>query len=174
MSSFMFSKESLEKGARALERFIDGEPKNINPLTEIQKPEMTLYGIYGSYFDTPEELKNHCIIKGIPLDDAHVLEYIRIFAGRNDVIKKTNKDGKTMFYTAVDEDGYGIYNNERSIYRGEFIWEYNYGQIREFYNPFRERGIVFENDIYVKVDERMKLILKHCRNNNLFNMGKNG
>ncbi len=77
-----------------------------------------------------------------------------------------------MFYTAVDEDGYGMYNNERSIYRGEFIWEFNYGQIREFYTPFRERGIVFENDIYAKADDRMQRILKHCRDKNLFNMGK--
>ncbi len=46
MDTGMFSEESLKKGASALKRFIDGEPKNINPLTEIPLPEMRLYGIY--------------------------------------------------------------------------------------------------------------------------------
>ena len=172
MDTRMFSEKSLEKGAIALTKFIDGEPKNINPLIEIPMPEMKLYGIYGNYFDTPEELENHCIINCIPLDDYHILEYIRHVAGRSDVIKKTNKNGKILFYSSVDEDGYAMYNNERSIYRGEFIWEYCYGQIRDFYTPFRKKGIVLENDIYAKADDTMKRILKYCEKENLFNMGK--
>lgn len=106
---------------KCFKKIIDGEPKNINPLTEIPEPEMRLYGIYGSYFDSLEDLKNHCIIKGISLDDVHILEYIRNVAGLNDVIKKTNKDSRTKFCAAINEDGYSMYNNERSIYRWEFI-----------------------------------------------------
>ena len=66
-------------------------------------------------------------------------------------------------YTAVDEDGYGIYNNTRSVYRGEFIWEYNYGSIRDLYKPFKERGIDFVNDVYGKIDERVEKRLKYFR-----------
>jgi len=77
-----------------------------------------------------------------------------------------------MFYTAVDENGYGIYNFERSVYWGKFTWEYCHGSIRELYKPFRDRGIVFENDIYVKQDGKNKQLLRLCRENNLFGMGK--
>lgn len=38
------------------------------------------------------------------------------------------------------------------------------------YKPFRDKGIVFENDIYAKQDEKMQKVLKYCRENNLFNM----
>ena len=31
-----------------------------------------------------------------------------------------------MLYTVVDEDEYSIYNHNRSIYYGNFIWKYNY------------------------------------------------
>ena len=38
----------------------DGEPKNINPLTEIPEPQMRLYGFWGAFksafFDTEAEL----------------------------------------------------------------------------------------------------------------------
>lgn len=100
-----------------------------------------------------------------------VLVHNKTLAGRSDVISKSNSE-ISMLYTAVDEDGYGLYNNKRSIYCGEFIWEYNYGSIRELYKPFKEKGIVFENDVYGKIDESNQHILKYFRENNLFNMGK--
>ncbi len=52
------------------------------------------------------------------------------------------------------------------------IWEYNYGHIGEIYSAFRDRGIVFENDMYAKIDKRNQYILKMCKEQNLFNMGK--
>lgn len=63
-----------------------------------------------------------------------------------------------MLYTAVDEDGYEILNENRTINCGEFIWEYNHGSIRELYKPFKDKGIIFENDVYGKIDERNKKI----------------
>ena len=169
----IFDKESLDKSAILLKRMIDGEPKNVNPLTEIPAPQMRLYVAYGTYFETEEELVSYCNINNIPAEHTLVIDYFRSLAGRSDVIGRTTKDGRTMFYTVVDEDGYSMYNHERSIYRGEFTWEYNYGSIREVYTQFRDRGIVFENDIYAKIDEINQSILKMCRDNNLFNCRKN-
>lgn len=55
----------------------------------------------------------------------------------------TNMNGSSYFYVAVDDAGYGIYNEERSIYSEKFILEYNYDSIEDIYSVFRERGIVF-------------------------------
>ena len=159
-----------------LKRFCDGEPKNVNPLTEIPEPQMRLYGFSGAfnsaYFDTEKELiewvKNHDTDFG----DVCVIDYLGKVAGRSDVIRKTYKSGKSNLYVACDEDGYGIYNFERSTYRGEFVWEYNHGSLREIYSAFRDRGISFENDIYDEIDKRHQKVLELCRENNLFNMGK--
>ena len=183
--SKMFSDELIEtletkkkdnSTGEILKRLCDGEPKNVNPLTEIPEPQMRLYGFSGAfnsaYFDTEEELiewvKNHNTYFG----DVCVIDFLGKVAGRSDVIREIYKSGKSNLYAACDEDGYGIYNFERSTYRGEFVWEYNHGSLREMYSAFRDRGISFENDIYDEIDKRYQKILKLCRENNLFNMGK--
>ena len=157
------SKKEEDTAGKILKRMFNGEPKNVNPLTEIPKPQMRLFGFSGvfnsAYFDTEEELiewvKNH----NIDFGDICVMDYLGTVAGRSDVIRLTYKNGKSVLYTAVDEDGYGIYNEDRSIYRGEFVWEYNYGSISDKYAAFRNRGIVFKNDIYGKIEERNRKIM---------------
>ena len=171
MAKAIQDKEFVKKVGSSITRMIDGEPVNINPLPEIPMPEMRWYSINKNYFESIEELLMYCRINRISTEGLNVLDYYRTLAGRNDIIRKSNSK-TSMLYTAVDEDGYGLYNNERSIYRGEFIWGYNHGSIRELYKPFKEKGIVFEDDIYGKIDERNQHILKYCRENNLFNMGK--
>ena len=170
------TKEEENSFGDILKRICDGEPKNVNPLTEIPEPQMRLYGFSGAfnsaYFDTEKELiewvKNHDTDFG----DVCVIDYLGNVAGRSDVIRKTYRSGKSNLYVACDEDGYGIYNFERSTYRGEFVWEYNHGSLREMYSAFRDRGISFENDIYAEIDKRNQKILELCREKNLFNMGK--
>ena len=115
-----------------------------------------------------DAVKNH----NTDFGDVCVIDYLGNVAGRSDVIRKTYKSGKSKLYAACDEDGYAIYNFERSTYRGEFVWEYNHGSIREMYSAFRDRGISFENDIYDEIDKRHQKILELCREKNLFNMGK--
>ena len=161
----------MKKANSSMVRMINGEPININPLPELPIPEMRLYFIDDNYFESIDELLMYCRINKKSTKGLNIIDYYRNLAGHSDVISKSNSE-TSMLYTAVDEDGYGLYNNEKSIYRGEFIWEYNYGSIRELYKPFKEKGIVFENDVYGKIDERNQHILKYCRENNLFNMGK--
>ena len=133
------------------------------------EPQMRLFRVYGNFFDTKEELKSYCEKNKITLNDVVVIEYLRNIAGRSDVIRTINYEGRTMLYTAVDRDGYGMYNYQRSVYRGEFIWEFNYGSIREMYEPFRERGVIFEDDVYGKIDESDRKIMQYVRENHLFN-----
>ena len=96
-------------------------------------------------------------------DSIRVMDYLGTVAGRSDVIRVKYPDGKDLLFTHCDEDGYGIYNYNRSIYRGEFIWEYSYGSISDMYKEFRDRGIVFENDIYAKIEESKKELFKKIK-----------
>ncbi len=172
LANTLNNEEFIKDSAESIEKCTDKELVNKNPLTEMPNPEMRLFDINGDYFETKEELEGYCQCKGLSMDNPCVLDYLRSFAGRSDVIRKTYKNGRNIFFAAIDEDGYGIYNYERSIYKREFIWEFSYGDIREIYTPFRDRGIVFEDDIYGKIDEKNKQLLKMCREKNLFNMGK--
>lgn len=172
VSEILQDEELMEEVGLLISRSMDGKPANKNSLVEIPVPEMRLYYIDDNYFESIDELLHYCRINNKSTKGLKILDYYREFAGRSDVIRKQDCD-TIMLYTAVDEYGYGImYNNERSINRGEFKWEYNHGSIRKMYKPFRDKGVVFENDIYAKQDEEMQHILKYCRENSLFNMGK--
>lgn len=171
MAKAIQDEEFMKKARLSIVRMIDGEPVNIDPLPELPIPEMRLYFVDENYFESIDELLMYCRINKISTKGLNIIDYYRNLAGHSDVIRKSNSE-TSMLYTAVDEEGYGLYNNKRSIYRGEFIWEYNHGSIRDLYKPFKEKGIVFENDVYGKIDENHKHILKYCRDNNLFNIGK--
>lgn len=172
LSRALQDEELMKHTASIMRKMCDGEPVNVNPLTEMPEPEMRLYFICGNYFQTVDELLHYCRVNDLSTNGFGILEYYRNLAGRSDVIRESNATIESL-YTAVDEDGYGIYNHERSVYRGEFIWEYNHGSLREMYSVFRDRGIAFEDDLYTKIDERYQNILKYCRKDNLFNTGKN-
>lgn len=122
---------------------IDGESVNINPLSNIPIPDMRLYFVDDNCFKSIDELLMYCRWNKKSTERLNILDYYRNLAGRSDVIRKSNSHS-SMLYSAVDENGYGIYNNKRSVYRGEFIWEYNYGSIRELYRPFKEKGIILK------------------------------
>lgn len=166
------SKKEENEIGNIIRRICDGEPKNINPLTEIPEPQMRLYGFSGvlksAFFDTEAELIEYVKTHDIQFGNVCIMDYLGNVAGRSDVIRLTYKSGKQDLYTAVNEDGYGIYNNERSIYRGEFVWEYNYGNISEMYSAFRDRGIVFENDTYAKIAEYYKGIMDMFKERQVF------
>ena len=155
--------------------------ENNNEVNEINKDEKIKKEEYQTKlqdfkefrdFESIDELLKYCRKSHKTSEGLTVLDYYKNLAGCSDVIRMQNSK-TSMMYTAVDEDGYGIYNNKRSIYKGKFIWEYNYGSIRYLYKPFKERGIDFVNDVHGKIDERNQSILKYCRENNLFNMGQN-
>ncbi len=153
----------VERTSATLEEIWYGKPVNKNPLTKIPKSEMDLYYIKGHYFDTLKDLKVYCKSKGISRSGFFVVSYLRKCANRNDVIMKKSRDGNVMLYTAVDEDGYAIYDNERSIYCGKFVWNFENGDISELYKPFRDRGIVFTDDRYAKIDEKNRELFGYCK-----------
>ena len=160
--------EHLKKtGEILINMFNGGEPKNINPLTEIPEPQMKLYGYEGFFdsvfFDTEEELKEHIKSNGVSGGfggELCIVEYMGTMAGRSDVIRKTNKDGKQTLVTVATEDHIGYYNERRSYHQGSFVWEGTPGNLRAIYSAFKKRGIVLENDIYGQEDERRESLMK--------------
>lgn len=138
---------------------LDGEPVNINPVIEVENSEIKFFGIigifdckfFGNEFDLKQYLATHSSEK--LFSSSCIIEYIRNFAGRTDVIAITGvgNKSKTKYYCAIDEEGYAEYNSERSIYKGKYVWEYNNGSyLVPMYDELRRRGINFENDVYEK------------------------
>lgn len=136
------------------------ESKNINLLKEM--PEMVLYRVHGVSFDTKDELENYCNDNNIEISKSSMLAYYRNFASRHDVIRDYKEGEIGVFYSVCDCDGYdcGAYNHSRIIYSRELTWKYYQGHIRELYNIFRDKGVVFENDIYAKEDARKQKLLR--------------
>lgn len=108
------------------------------------------------YLNTKEELDTFITNPKNKIIELYKLEYIKNFALKQDVIKKTNFDGKEKYLTAIDRYGYAIYNPERSKKSNKFIWEYQYGSLKDIYEEFRNRGITFENNVYLKLEEEDK------------------
>lgn len=164
--------EFIEKVHSKIIEIIDGKPVNKNPLSEIPESDMRLYSIGNDYFESIDELLEYCRKNHKTSEGLTILDYYKNLAGRSDVIRVQNNKTSIM-YSAVDEDGYGLYNNKRSIYKGKFIWEYNYGSIRNLYKPFKEREIDFVIDVYGKIDEREQNILRCFKEHNLADMWQN-
>jgi len=164
--------EFIEKVHSKIIEIIDGKPVNKNPLSEIPESDMRLYSIGNDYFESIDELLEYCRKNHKTSEGLTILDYYKNLAGRSDVIRVQNNKTSIM-YSAVDEDGYGLYNNKRSIYKGKFIWEYNYGSIRNLYKPFKEREIDFVIDVYGKIDEREQNILRYFKEHNLADMWQN-
>ena len=72
---------------------------------------MRLYHIDDNYFESIDELLHYCRINNKSTKGLKILDYYRKFGGCSDVIR--NQDCNTiMFYTAVDEDGYGMTDDQ--------------------------------------------------------------
>lgn len=123
--------------------------------------KMILYGYKTDFFDTEEELKEYCILNQLPINASFTVEYIGNMFGMNDVIRKTIRKCNPIYCAAFEKDGYAVYNEEKSNSENDDVWEYRYGSISEIYSAFREHGIVFENDIYGKLEKNNKCYKKN-------------
>jgi len=169
MSEEWFDNESSNVSELLIRRFVDGEPVNKNPLTKIPESEMKLYTVHGvlsgEYFDDISEFNSYINSNNnLNSCDVGTVEYLRECAGKCDVIKFTSfLNGMVSFYAMGDQYGYCMYNNERSIYRGECTWEYFHGTLCHAYRNFRDRGIVFEDDMYPRIERKNKQLYKKMK-----------
>ncbi len=141
-----------------------------NYIKKIPASQMRLYRFKENleksiYFSTKEELLEYSKTHKTRFNNT-TIDYLGDVAGRSDVILLSYENSNPLLcgvflYSAVDEHGYVIYNPERSYYTGNNVWEYVNGNIRDMYDAFRDRGIIFKDDVYAKIDETKKLSLKN-------------
>lgn len=151
----------IKKGMKKFEKETDKTTDNItqknNPLKIIPETKMKIYAFFGTsnshFFNTEEELEEYKRNEDTSFCIFSTIEYIEEMAGRKDVFKITTEDGKILYYTIIDGMGYAIYNERKSIEEGRFVWEYEYGDLKEIYKEFKKRGINFENDIYEQEEQ---------------------
>lgn len=158
--------EKIEEFINELDR-VKKEVNKKNKTKFISK--MCLYCVseipHDIYFGTREELAEYMYKNQTHPKSVHIIEYVGSVFGRNDVIREIYPNAAQLILVACDEDGYGIYNPQRSEELGFYAWEFNYGSIREKYSAFRERGIVFEDDIYARIDAFNERIMKLMKEN---------
>ena len=141
--------ETLEEKLR---RFLDGEPKNVNPLKEIPNPKVTIYAVETEdivmYFNSQEEQIEYIKNNKNKKIKTYKIEYLGYVAGRHDVIKITTKKNETTMITPTDNTKYEVYNEKRSFYTGNYIWEENQGSFKTLYEELKKYGIKLSYDVY--------------------------
>ena len=72
-----------------------------------------------------------------------------LLAGKYNVIRIQNSDVSEL-YSIIDENNYEIYNNDKSIYYGDYMWDIHEGNMEDMYDPFIQNGIELKNNFKVK------------------------
>ena len=122
--------------------------KNIEPEVEMRLYGVIADGLNYDFFDNVDELFAFCRKNMASTKSLIILDYIREFAGRTDVIRMQTS-GFLSIYSQINDNSVAVYNNKKSDYQGKYVWEYELKNIDEFYNEFRNRGIVLEEDTNV-------------------------
>lgn len=116
------------------------------------------------YFDAEEELELHVANSHDPKEftDISIIEYLGSFAGKKDVIRKVNSDGSVKVYAACDCTQFYISDitdtENQEILSAD--WMLHDGSVADLYRAFRERGIIFEDDIYARDEKEEKEFIK--------------
>lgn len=131
---------------------------------EVKKTLYCLSGlVISKFFDTQSELETYLEDHDLSFYNISKIEYLGNAYGRKDVIRKVNEKGVSSIYTVIDRDGYARYNVEKSNRFGKNIWEYELGSLRDLYSIFKDKGVTLENDIYTRIDEEEKQLIKSIK-----------
>lgn len=161
--------EIIQKTSKCIERLQKDREKKVDPLVDDRTLKLRLYGIGNVYFSSIDQLENYGLQNEVSTDDFYVLDYMDTLAGRTDVIRKIDVNGRIALYTVIDENGYGKYNSIKSKEAKRPIWDYHEGSIEWMYQPFKDHGIKLTEDIYENTEKKYQYIRKRIRNHNTIN-----
>ena len=161
--------EIIQKTSKCIERLQKDREKKVDPLVDDRTLKLRLYGIGNVYFSSIDQLENYGLQNEVSTDDFYVLDYMDTLAGRTDVIRKIDVNGRIALYTVIDENGYGKYNSIKSQEAKRPIWHYHEGSIEWMYQPFKDYGIKLTEDIYENTEKKYQYIRKRIRNHNTIN-----
>ena len=161
--------EIIQKTSKWIERLQEDREKKVDPLVDDRTLKLRLYGIGNVYFSSIDQLENYGLQNEVSTDDFYVLDYMDTLAGRTDVIRKIDVNGRIALYTVIDENGYGKYNSIKSQEAKRPIWDYHEGSIEWMYQPFKDHGIKLTEDIYENTEKKYQYIRNRIKNHNTTN-----
>lgn len=161
--------EIIQKTSKCIERLQKDREKKVDPLVDDRTLKLRLYGIGNVYFSSIDQLENYGLQNEVSTDDFYVLDYMDTLAGRTDVIRKIDVNGRIALYTVIDENGYGKYNSIKSQEAKRSIWDYHEGSIEWMYQPFKDHGIKLTEDIYENTEKKYQYIRNRIKNHNTTN-----
>ena len=161
--------EIIQKTSKCIERLQKDREKKVDPLVDDRTSKLRLYGIGNVYFSSIDQLENYGLQNEVSTDDFYVLDYMDTLAGRTDVIRKIDVNGRIALYTVIDENGYGKYNSIKSQEAKRPIWDYHEGSIEWMYQPFKDHGIKLTEDIYENTEKKYQYIRNRIKNHNTTN-----
>ena len=135
----------------ALMRLFEPTGNGIDPLKELPESTLTLYcydkNFNQTFFNTQAKLdlyaSNH------PGGRKIIIDYLGKVAGKDNVIKETFENSKTRLLHYVSSENYEIYNSKRSAFKGTYMWDKYYGDVRSVKEALESNGINFDSDIIV-------------------------
>lgn len=127
-----------------LKMMFDVKNENINLLPILPSSIMELYcfdnGINCQYFNSLEELKEfESSQRNVGL--SFKIEYLGDVANKENVIKQSYKNGAYRLISYIDNHNYEVYNEEKSKYKGVFVWDHYFGNISDIYYAFDEYAV---------------------------------
>ena len=161
--------EIIQKTSKCIERLQEDREKKVDPLVDDRTLKLRLYGIGNVYFSSIDQLENYGLQNEVSTDDFYVLDYMDTLAGRTDVIRKIDVNGRIALYTVIEENGYGKYNSIKSQEAKRPIWDYHEGSIEWMYQPFKDHGIKLTEDIYENTEKKYQYIRNRIKNHNTTN-----
>ena len=105
----------------------------------------TLYGFLGlfssesCFFDTIEQLENFMKNNDTTFGLACKIDFLGNVLGQKEVIRRTLINGNTKLYVFINDNVYRIYNYENSNYLKKAIWNYEFGNLKSMYEPFKNK-----------------------------------
>lgn len=157
-----FSKENVKKELDTLKIKI-GQMAEDMPLSQQRLYRVSYNLLADEFFDSEEEFLQYIEVSQSKLKNSvcvsiSILDFVGDVAEKNDVIRIANSTGEFYFCTAVDDEHYVVYNITRSQ-KGQPMWELEFGSLKHIYTAFRNKGIIFQNDIFAKSDSLYEQVM---------------
>ncbi len=133
-----------------------------NLFSDIPKADLRIYGVdnfsSGIYFLNEVDLYHAIANYEIPFwSNIIVLEYYQEYAGRKDVIKKIDKEGKMGIYAIESTNELRILDIPASLEVKSYVWKIIPGNLKKEYGVLRNLGITFTHDLYQEEEKLQEL-----------------
>lgn len=110
------------------------------------------------YFESERECKDYYEKSHDPFASTCIIEYIGNFAGKDDVIKYSSFS-KECYFVVCDEVSYYVYKADENNHDNS-CWQQVNGSVEWMYKAFRDKGIIFKNDVYAQAREEEQKLIK--------------